>query len=414
MNIKVVFNSILTFTLFSALICLPQKGKGQADNISDIHDYIMPGDLFWALDKDAQQKVLFLNNEMNQGKDPSFEAISGIFPDYMNYPKALIGIKEHEDKILSSWDGAIVYPPMYISFEINDTPFGRESEKSLSRSLLDSSYLPVVVTNYKYDGLLYEQTILGYSEDFSFDNPLIAFVRMKVKNPSDQPQKTKLTVWFRGTGVHRAGYWWAADCGPQIIHCPRKLSLEGNKILDENGDYIFFSDIPANIFENDKLSFELTLDANEEKVLHFRIPRRIIRSDETSLSDISFEEALGKVKTYWKELMESGMQIKVPEKIVNNAYKTWHINNFLLTQEYKLRYPDYRIVDAPFFYEAVFGYASAMYLNTITTGGYYKEAKKTVGMFCSLQRPDGAFSGEHNYIVPHQHGSIIYAICQVY
>ncbi|MGI6574198.1 MAG: hypothetical protein ACOX19_12585 [Fermentimonas sp.] len=414
MNKKVAFISVFTFILFLVFICLPHKVMGQKDIDSNTYDFIMPNDLFNALGKDAQQKVLFLTNKMKQGRDPLFEDISKIFPNYMNYPKTLVGVKEHKDKILLSWDGAIVFPPMYISFEINDTPFGRENEKNISRCLLDSSYLPIVVTKYKYDGLQYEQTIFGYSKDFSFDNPLIAYVRMKVINPSDQPVKTKLTLWFRGTGVHRAGYWWAADCGRQIVHCPRKLSLERNKILDENGDFIFISDISPNTFKDDKLSFELTLKPNEEKTLDFRIPRRIIRPDEFNLLDISFEEALGKVKTYWKELVESGMQIEVPENIVNNAYKTWHINNFLLTQQYKLRYPDYRIVDAPFFYEAVFGYASAMYLNTITTGGYYKEAKKTAGMFQSLQRPNGAFSGEHNYIVPHQHGAILYTICQVY
>ena len=380
----------------------------------EVQNYIMPNDLFNSLNEQARRKVNALNKAMNEGKDPSFESISTIFPDYMRYPKALVGIKGHKDKILSSWDGAIISPPMYISFEINDKPFGRENEKSISRSLLDSSYLPVVVTNYQYDGMLYEQTIFGYSKDFSFDNPLIAFVRMKVINPSVKPRNTKINIWFRGTGVHRAGYWWAADCGSQIIHCPRELSFEKDKILDENGDYVFFSDFPANNFKNEKLSYELTLGPNEEKTLDFRIPSRIIRSDEPNLSNISFEEALNKVKIYWEELLESGIQIKVPEKIVNDAYKTWYINNFLLTQEYKLRYPYYRVVDAPFFYEAVFGYASAMHLNTITTAGYYEEAKKTVDMFCSLQRPNGAFSGEHNYIVPHQHGSIIYTICQVY
>jgi len=171
----------------------------------------------------------------------------------------------------------------------------------------------------------------------------------------------------------------------------------------------------GDVFENDKLSYELSLEPDEEKELHFRIPRRIIRSDNISLlSEPSFEEALEDLRIFWKEVVEYGMQIKVPEEIVNTAYKTWHINNFMLVQEYKLRYPNYRIIDAPFFYEAIFGYASSMYLNTITTGGYFEEAKKTAAMFMSLQRPDGSLSGEHNYIVPHQHGAITYAISQVY
>lgn len=420
MNIKVVFNSILTVTLFSALICLPQKGKGQADNISDIHDYIMPGDLFWALEKDAQQKVLFLNNEMDQGKDPSFEAISGIFSDYMKYPKAIVGVKGHLDRFLSSWDGAIVYPPMYISFEINDTPFGRENEEEIKRTLIDSSYLPVVVTNYKYDDLLYEQSVLGYSEDFSTENPLIAFVRMKVRNPSDRVKDTKLSVWFRGTGVRPASgplyglQWWNA-CGYQVIHCPRKLSMEDNKILDENGNIIFWSDMPGVSFERDRLSFELSLNPGEEKELHLRIPHRSLRKQDINLlSNPSFDEVLVQLNTFWDETLGRGMRINVPEEIINKAYKTWHINNFLLVREQNNKWShSYMTIDAPFIYESVYGYAASMYLNTLTTGGYWEEAKKAAGMFIRLQRPDGALSGDIA-IVPHQHGSILYTISEIY
>ena len=73
-------------------------------------------------------------------------------------------------------------------------------------------------------------------------------------------------------------------------------------------------------------------------------------------------------------------------------------------------------MDAPFFYEGIFGYAAAMYLNTITTAGYYEEAKKCARMFLRLQREDGSISGvnRRNAIIPHQHGGILYAISQIY
>jgi len=416
MNLKIRTNPFLCLTLFLTLLFLPLISKGQPEKTNDLPGYIMPGDLFQALDKDVQGKVISLSKEMNEGKDPSFESISGIFPNYMKYPKALVGVKEHLGRFLSSWDGAIVFPPMYISFEINDKPFGRYSEENLSRSLLDNSYLPVVVTSYKYEGLIYEQTVFGYSKDFSTGNPLIAFVRMKVKNPSRQKRDTKLSVCFRGTGIIRAEAYWATS-GPKIIHCPRKLSLEGNNILDENGNVIYWSGTQGSNFERDKLSYELSLDPNEEKELHFRIPYESLSKDRISLlSEPSFNETLEKTRVFWKKVVECGMQVDVPEKIVNNAYKTWRINNFLLMQENKARrsaFVPYATSDAPFFYEIVCGYAVAMYLNTITVGGYYEEAKKCTGMLIRLQRPNGALSGEGS-IIPHQHGGILYAISQIY
>jgi hypothetical protein len=399
---KIIFTLVLTCIAFFGISW--QYGP-------NIQDFIIHGSLFSALNKETQEKIIFLSKEMKEGKDPSFESVSCIFPDYMKYPKAIVGVKEHPDRFLSSWDGAIVFPPMYISFEVNDTPFGRAEEKNVSRSLLDN-YLPVVVTNYKYDGLIYEQTIFGYSEGFSTKNQLIAFVKMKVKNSSVQKKDTKLSIWFRGTGVHLGGHYWATS-GPQVIHCPRMLSLEGNKILDENGDVIFYSESQGRTFEKDKLFYELSLGPNEEKELHFRIPyHSIIKNEIGLLSEPSFDSTLEKVRVYWKEVVERGMQVDVPEKIVKNAYKTWHINNFLLVQENKAP-RSYKTSDAPFFYDLVYGYAASMYLNTITTGGYYEEAKKCAGMLIKLQRPDGALSGDAE-VIPHQNGAILYAVSQVY
>ena len=419
MNPEIRTNTFLHITLFLILLCLPVISKGQSKMKDVIPAYIMSGDLFQALDMDAQGKVNHLSREMKKGKDPSFESVSCIFPDYMNYPKAVVGVKEHMDRFLSSWDGAIVYPPIHISFEVNDTPFGRAREENICRSLLDNSYFPVVVTDYEYDGLLYEQTIFGYSEDFLTKNPLIAFVRMKVKNPTGQNRNTKLSVWFRGTGVRPAAgplyglQWWNA-CGYQVIHCPRKLSLEGNKILDENGNVFFSSDIQGT-FGEDKLSYVISLGPGEEKELHLQIPHRSVSKNDIQLMSKSlFDKNLDKVRNFWEEVVENGMQINVPEELVNKAYKTWHINNFLLVREMYNRWSQsYMTIDAPFIYESVYGYAASMFLNTLTTGGYYGEAKKIAGMFIKLQRPDGALSGDIT-IIPHQHGSILYTLSQIY
>jgi len=379
----------------------------------DIPNYIMPGDRFNDLNKETQEKIISLSKEMKKGGDPSFESVSSIFPDYMNYPKALVGIKEHRGRFLSSWDGAIISPPMYISFEVNNMPFESPEVEKQNHSLW-GEYLPVIVRNFEYDGLIYEQTLFAYSKGFSTENPLIAFVRMKVKNPSGKKKNSTLSIWFRGTGVRPSTQIWATS-GYRIIDCPRMLSCGGNKILDENGEIVFWSGSQGT-FGNDKISYELSLDLYEEKELYFYIPHRSVREDTVnSLSEQSFDETLEKVRIFWKEVTEGGMQVEVPEKIVNNAYKTWRINNFFLVQEDKHR-QSYKTIDAPFFYEGIFGYAAAMYLNTITTGGYFEEAKKCANMFLKLQRLDGGMSGVNrtNDIIPHQHGAMLYTICQVY
>jgi|GEM_PF-903606 len=394
----------------------------------DLQNYIMPVDLFNNLNKETQDKIISLNKEMKKGGDPSFESVSSIFPDYMNYPKAIVGVKEHLGRFLSSWDGAIIFPPRYISFEISikermlfdrATPFESTEVKKLGHTLLDN-YLPVIIRTFEYDGLIYEQTLFAYSDGFSTKRPLIAYVKMKVKNPSGQQKKSTLSIWFRETGVRPASQIWAT-CGRKIIDCPGMLFSEDNMILNENGDVIFWSESQGK-FGNNKLSYELSLDPDEVKELHFCFPFEPILKSKINLenrinllSGQHYNEILEKVKIYWKEVLAGGMQIDVPEKIVNNAYKTWRINNFLLVQEDKFR-QSYKTIDAPFFYEGIFGYAAAMYLNTITTGGYFEEAKKCARMFIKLQRPDGGISGVNraNDIIPHQHGAILYTISQIY
>jgi len=390
----------------------------------EIPDYIMPSKLFNDLNKETQEKIISLSKEMNKGKDPSFGSVSSIFPDYMNYPKALVGVKEHLGRFLSSWDGSIIFPPIYISFEINISqidrynvhppiPFESAEVKKLGNSLLDD-YLPVIIRTFEYDSLIYEQILFAYSENFSTENPLIAFVKMKVINPSDQKRNSTLSVWFRGTGVRPSKQIWAT-CGQVVIDCPRMLDSKDNMILDENDDVVLWSESEGK-FGNDKLSYELPLNPNEEKELFFCIPFEAINKNTVnSLSKSYFNETLEKVRTYWEEITERGMQINVPEKIINNAYKTWHINNFLLVQE-DISRQSYKTTDAPFFYEGIFGYAAAMYLNTITTSGYYEEAKKCADMFIKLQRPDGGISGVNrtNSLIPHQHGAILFAISQIY
>ncbi|OFX34312.1 MAG: hypothetical protein A2W92_19180 [Bacteroidetes bacterium GWA2_42_15] len=390
----------------------------------DIPSYILPEDAYNGLDDEAMQKIISLSNEMKNGVEPSFESVSCIFPHYMDYPKAIVGIKEHHGRFLTSWDGSIIFPPFYLSFKVegegrkiigDPIPFSSPEVKKLSNSLI-GDYLPVVNRKFEYQGLVYDQTVLAYSKDFSTESPLIAFVRMTVKNAQDKKKTSTLSVCFKGTGVPRSSQRPWATSGYEIVNCPMMLYSKDNKILNENGDAIFWTGSPEGVFGENRLSFELSLEPNEEKELYFCTPfDPVNESIAEPLSKTDFDETYGNVKKYWDGIFQRGMAINVPEKIVNNAYNTWRINNFLLVQEDIIRMT-YKTIDAPFFYEGIFGYAAAMYLNTITTAGYYEEAKRCAKMFLRLQHDDGGISGINisNGIIPHQHGAILYTISQIY
>lgn len=390
----------------------------------DIPSYIVPQDVFSSLSTETQADFIALAKGMKQGADPSFAAVSSVFPHYMDYPKAIVGIKEHHGRFLSSWDGSIIFPPFYLSLEVQGpgrelfnapVPFSDPAVKKLGSTLL-GDYLPVIKRDFEYEGLIYEETLLAYSKNFSTESPLIAYVRIAVRNPHKTSKRAELSIKFQGTGARPASQIWATS-GQKIVKSHMMLYGKDNKILNENGDAIFWTGgLPAGEFGEDRLSFEISLAPSEEKELYFCTPFEPVFERRTGvLSKESFDDVYSKVKSYWSGIINSGMQINVPEKIVDNAYKTWHINNFLLVQEDSSR-KTYKTTDAPFFYEGIFGYAAAMYLNTITTSGYYKEAKKCASMFLRLQSPDGSISGVNrsNGVIPHQHGAILFAISQIY
>ncbi|MBU2904102.1 hypothetical protein KO529_04840 [Arenibacter algicola] len=397
LHIKFTYVLPIILSLFLSSSC-----KDKPARTFKLPGYIISEDFYKNIPLESQRKISAFSQKMDIGEEPSFENVSAIFPK-MQYPPTLVGVKEHMGKYLVNWDGGIVCSPVYISFEVgNDSiPFGRVREKNVSRSLLDG-YLPVVTTNYTLDGINYEQTVFGYSKELSTENLQISFVRMKIRNSTENKKDTKLSVYLR-------------QVEEEIKDIPfkEKLTLKGNGIQNENRNIIFWAEQNGGAFQNDKLTYDLSLNRLEEKELYFRFPHLPVTQDNADILELTtFQEALKEVKVFWRNLVERGMQVNVPEEIVEKAYKTWLINNFLLVEEDKSR-EYFEVHDAPFVYERVYGFASAMYMYTLTTRGYFEEAKKVADLLIKLQRPNGGFSGVKAFI-PHQNGSILYAISQLY
>jgi hypothetical protein len=395
--------SSIVFAFILVILATVHGCKNQSLNDAGIPGYLLPEDLKDTLPADVLGNVITLNREMNEGKDPSFENVSPVFPK-MKYPQAYIGVKEHMGKYLVTWDGMILCEPLHVSFKAGaDTvPFGRVNEENVSRSLMDG-YLPVITTSYKYGGIEYEETAFAYSEEQSTEKPQVAYIRMAVKNPSSEKKATKLALSFREIKSNAR----------KDVPLNYKLALRGGKLVRPDGKTIFMAQQKGGILENNTLIYDLSLQPGEEKKMYFTFPHiPVAAADVQILEGAPFDKALIEVKAFWEDVIGRGMQINVPEEIINNASKTWLINNFILTEEDRSR-QYYEVHDAAFVYEFVFGYAAAMSMNTLTTRGYFDEAKKYAGMFIKLTWPNGGFSGERLF-VPHQNGAIIYTISQLY
>ncbi len=402
------FSTKFTIMLFAVVMMIISGCNKNQETAGKLPGHIIAACLYDSLQSQSREKMDFLIKEMNEAKEPSFENAGGIFPK-MKYPQAIVGVKEHTGRFYVSWDGRVVSPPLHVYFKVGKEPglYGEE-DGNLTRSLLDD-YLPVVTTLYRHDGLVYEETVFGYSEGFSTANPLMAYIKMKIVNPSGEKKETRLSVCFMRVEEQGRNKLPSRD-----VPFGKELSLRGNKILNGEGETIFYTHQEGGKFEGDKVVYDLSLNAGEGKEFIFCFPQvPVSAGGNTTCGTMPFGEGLEKVRIFWKEVVERGMEVEVPEEIVRKAYKTWLINDFLLAEEDTSR-GYYEVHDAPYFYTSVYGFAAAMHLNTLTARGYFEEAKKCVDMFIGFQQPNGFFNGKKPEIIPHQNGSIIYAICQLY
>ena len=151
----------------------------------------------WEFDPRAERALKantdLLGEKVLASGEPSFEGVAQYFPA-MKRPRVVVGVKEHPDFIGVSWDGTLEVGRYWLSFRLGDPPSPYGIKGPVTRSLL-GGYLPIVQTQWQFDGLLYEETVLGHSQNLSADEPLWAYVRLRVTNPRHQELGVRITVY---------------------------------------------------------------------------------------------------------------------------------------------------------------------------------------------------------------------------
>jgi hypothetical protein len=288
-----------------------------------------------------------LGEEVLASGEPSFSRVDHYFPA-MKRPRVIVGVKEHPEFIGVACDGTLeigsVHPGqsrrMQISFHLGNPPSPYGIEGPVKRSLL-GGYLPVVQTEWQFGGLLYSETTLGYSQNLSPDNPLWAYVRLRVTNPRDQKSVVHITVYST----------------------------------------------PA--FGRLLPSYSARIPAHQQHVFYFKISRDVDpRHLVFPIASADFSRALDETVAFWNKLLNQQMEIRTPETRVNDAYRAWLMYNFLNVQKIK---GQYEIHDGRPFYEQVYGYSAALYCDALSQYGYAKDAEKYLEGMLTTQHPDGEY-----------------------
>jgi len=313
----------------------------------------------WAADPVAEK-------ELAAGRDPSFASVSSHYPA-MQHPREVIGVKAHRDEFIIMPDGRVNFMPSRDDHWRGHTPansgnaffalgeadawLGKPGSGRLARKRLFDGYMPIVIAEFEQSGhtgpdLKCEQTAVAWSEGMSPDEPIWAFVRLKVSNPGNSSRDVDL-AWYVDYGA-----------GPQ-----RKI----RKVA----------------------SWKLSLAPGAEEAVYGKLPYLDGYEKAAKSSAEEFQKRLGEASAFWRDLLNKGIRISVPEGRVNDAYRAWLAYTFLNVDKIGDRYEPH---DGSGFYEAIFGIMAAKYCNALGVMGYPDEAQQYLDSLGTLISPEGHFS----------------------
>lgn len=291
---------------------------------------------------------------------------------------------------------------------------------------LEKGYLPIVHTSWTQDGIEYAFTYFAAQLQ---DGTIVNFARVVEKNTSQEPTRAILSVGSRyqadtlngtGTGEHRFPR-------PVIAKKPGDYSQPGVR-FDPNWIYSFsdhaflrsgtafylFSDTPEERMLTPKQFYNIQIDntpraltvfptslvgitqynrilaPGEERTLTFRMPLVPVQEGAVTKEILAadYDSLLASTARKWDDMLNTGMQISVPEAKVTNTFRASlvydllardHIGNDYIQTVNKLHYHAFWLRDA----------SDIAHMYDVT--GYPQYAAQTLAFFGRFQQPDGLF-----------------------
>ena len=301
-----------------------------------------------------------LGSEVLASGEPSFAKVARYFPEMLK-SRVPISVPEHPDEFIVAFDGSLLIGAEEIDFRVGDPPNPYGVDGDFQRSLLDG-FLPVPQVRWSFGGLDYEETAFAYAKDFSPDQPLEAYVRFRVTNPSAEERQARITVYLAPSSRPGAVPFQTAAIGPHqsadiFFHLPYKVNWEK---LADNSD------------------------------------------------SATFDRKLAEVRSFWHAHLKKGTSIETPEPFINNAWRAWELYNTMNVDKVKGRY---EIHDGSGFYEEEYGYSAALYIHALSLLGFFDDAEKYIDSLLAVQKPNGQYISI--YGMP-DNGALLFAIGQEY
>jgi hypothetical protein len=290
--------------------------------------------------------------------DPSFDEVVPYYPA-MKFPREILGVPSHPLAIGIDWQGRLDVSPWTAPtawFEIGNppAPFASNS-KQLKRRLL-RGYLPIETLSTERDGVHYELTVFGWSEDFHVDRPLFAYAHMTAHS-------------LNGTLL------------------PHEIALV----------------TPDNKRQTWKMSF--AKDGDAQFFLRLDFPNA---GSATEVPAEEFNSKQAEVAQYWENHLAPANRFDVPDERVMEAYHAWLTYSMLNTKTVNGYIEPH---DGSGFYTEMFGGSVSMHTRALDNYGFHDYAAKVLATQLHYQQTNGLYTQACGLL---DAGSLLVALAEHY
>jgi len=315
---------------------------------------------------------------------------------------------------------------------------GPEMEPTSARvRTMVEGHLPILEYNVTRDGIRYHFTLFAATLDGKPEGRLVNFIRVTMKNESPENTRAIFATGIRYDAQHNTG----DGHGDNRFDRPRpgkfpgdyrqlgeefdpnwKYSFSGNRFLRDGRLLYSFPDeeefrgftlhgrynYPQETDKARKLNVDETtpvgivrysklLRPAEEWVLDYRMP--VVPTDDADvmahIDAAGFDASLAQVKSFWKNILSSGMEIRLPEakavdtfdaNLIYDLIARDHIGENYIQTVNKLHYHSFYLRDG------------ADIVHSYDVTGYPQIAEQDLKFFAKSQKEDGNFlSQEQQY-----------------
>lgn len=302
--------------------------------------------------------------ELAKPGDPSFGSVASHLPALKN-PREVVGVKHHPhdigvrpDMTLELNDDASVPENPVAFFEIGDPPvrFGAPPG-GCRKSLADGA--PVVTAAFEHRGVMWRQTVFGWSEGLGPDAPLWAYVELRAETGTGSERGLNVGLSIGpGNGVRRVKSW-----------------------VEDPG-------------------------LAEVRSFLIKIPFDAPAAGWTQVSKAEYEARKAEVLAAWKADLAAGAVLHTPETRVDEARRAWLA---FASLDVDKRGGVLEPHDGAGFYEQVYGYSAALYPHALDLWGRHDEARAVLESLLTFQAPDGLFTSHFGTPDP---GALLFALSE--